>query len=535
MATQALTLPLDITWQRFGYSRDMIDTNFGDLKLPPKWRSSMAVYSYVVPHEQTAEDYPDSRIVYLRLTCSITGWNLDEELQVLEQEVDIGDLTDDVQKSVFEAFQAGLLSEYSPCTSAIAQIAVYPHNTDDVGPDDYPFIMDFEPKKRELYETRSESGEFLSGTNENLKINKGTTSTESTEKTTIQSVDAGFKVGAGPVSIGGGASQKSSTLKSKAVETVDMQTTDTSREKRESTSFTTTFNQMYQLFNGYHLGTNRALFYIQARPHTASQSTEKDPHDPQVDINLINGERKLEGLQDMFLVVRVPNTLKGICVQANLDTGHTINVYEEFIEGQPGRWEARRLLVTRRIIQNCGLFQDEDRLVPSGVPGPFPGTKTPITVSFESKLDLPLLWLNLSSSIRQPTQAAPSPPITGKVRVGVANELNLCQQQASREMFNGFTSGRYKVRNLEDTETFALLVGSILKGSKLTLGKLLSARVLTRADLMYFRDKFRVQNVGDFFDTRLDKEPNLDKGRLKEARRKITDHATKPAKRNGRN
>ena len=55
MATQALTLPLDITWQRIGYSRDMIDTNFGDLLLPPKWRSSLTVFAYVVPREQTAE------------------------------------------------------------------------------------------------------------------------------------------------------------------------------------------------------------------------------------------------------------------------------------------------------------------------------------------------------------------------------------------------------------------------------------------------------------------------------------------------
>jgi len=65
MTTQTLTVPLDITWQRLGYSRDMIDTNFGDINLPPKWRSSLAVYSYVVPEEQTAESYPDSRIGYL--------------------------------------------------------------------------------------------------------------------------------------------------------------------------------------------------------------------------------------------------------------------------------------------------------------------------------------------------------------------------------------------------------------------------------------------------------------------------------------
>jgi hypothetical protein len=44
MTIQSLTPPKDITWKRLAYSRDMIDTNFGDLAFPPKWRSSLAVY-----------------------------------------------------------------------------------------------------------------------------------------------------------------------------------------------------------------------------------------------------------------------------------------------------------------------------------------------------------------------------------------------------------------------------------------------------------------------------------------------------------
>jgi hypothetical protein len=55
VSSPALALPLDITWRRLAFSRDMVDTNFGDLVLPPKWRSSMAVYQYGVPEEQTAE------------------------------------------------------------------------------------------------------------------------------------------------------------------------------------------------------------------------------------------------------------------------------------------------------------------------------------------------------------------------------------------------------------------------------------------------------------------------------------------------
>jgi hypothetical protein len=61
----------------------------------------------------------------------------------------------------------------------------------------------------------------------------------------------------------------------------------------------------------------RALFVIAPRPHIASDK-------PGVDFNLIRGERKLEGIQDMFLVVYVPKRLGGLCLQASLDTGHDV-------------------------------------------------------------------------------------------------------------------------------------------------------------------------------------------------------------------
>jgi hypothetical protein len=73
MAIQALTPPQDITWTRAVFARDMIDTNFGDLIFGPKWRSSLAVYYYIVPDEETADAYPNSRIVYLKFTSSITA------------------------------------------------------------------------------------------------------------------------------------------------------------------------------------------------------------------------------------------------------------------------------------------------------------------------------------------------------------------------------------------------------------------------------------------------------------------------------
>jgi hypothetical protein len=163
MVTQLLNPPVDITWRRLAYSRDMVDTNFGDLTLPPKWRSSLVVYQYVVPEEQTAESYPTSRIVYLSVSCSVTGWNPNEEIRGAVDLEEAGDQLDDLQRSTWQAIRGeGWAAQYWPCLGAIVQVAVYPSPEDgEVGTDDFPFILNVEPKKRELYETRSETGEFL--------------------------------------------------------------------------------------------------------------------------------------------------------------------------------------------------------------------------------------------------------------------------------------------------------------------------------------------------------------------------------------
>jgi hypothetical protein len=78
MTIPSLTPPQDITWKRMAFSRDMVDTDFGNMAFPPKWRTSLSVYYYVVPEEETVDAYPESRVVYLKLSCSITGWNPSE-------------------------------------------------------------------------------------------------------------------------------------------------------------------------------------------------------------------------------------------------------------------------------------------------------------------------------------------------------------------------------------------------------------------------------------------------------------------------
>lgn len=73
-------------------------------------------------------------------------------------------------------------------------------------------------------------------------------------------------------------------------------------------SRTTSFNQLYQLLNAYHLGTNRCVFSPRPGPHIVTTETG------QIDFNLRDGARRLEGIQNFFLVVEVPKQLKGLCL-----------------------------------------------------------------------------------------------------------------------------------------------------------------------------------------------------------------------------
>ncbi len=316
---KSLSLPKDIPWKRLAYSVDMVD-ELMDASLPPKWRSSVAVFYYEVPEEETAEDYPERRIIFLKASATVTGFNLVESAYQEREISRITSILDGSELSTWVALRASGWREYYPCYGGILQVSIYPHTQDLEGLvsiDEFtlpnislenlpevlkktPYIMDFEPKKREVFEARTESGEFLAGSSSKLNTGKSHTDTHSVSA----EVTGGFGAE-------GGASVEASVGYQYASQDVTYTNKDWSREKRESFSHSTSLNQIYSIFDGYHLGTNRAMFVVQPRPHMVDS-----------DFNLIDGIRRLEGIQDVFLVVSIPKENKGFCVQAHLDTGH---------------------------------------------------------------------------------------------------------------------------------------------------------------------------------------------------------------------
>lgn len=232
--------------------------------------------------------------------------------------------------------------------ASLLELTYYVPKSVEVTLNDYPRIIDFQPKVRDLYQSASETGEVLSASISKVSTDKTLAHTETTE--TGMSLSAKYK----PTE----NSEIAGSLSHKWGETDQDQfsiRTDASRERREKEGMTTQLSQMYNLLTGYHQGTNRAVFLMLPRPHVL-ESTDRR--------TFIQGLRAIEGVQEFMLVVTRPEEIEGICIEALLETGHFPEDID--IEQPPDEFEESHedFTVTgfadnSTIFQNCENFMDE--------------------------------------------------------------------------------------------------------------------------------------------------------------------------------
>jgi hypothetical protein len=312
MSNFKLNLPTDVPWERICVTEDMIDRVVCDARLPAKWQTSLAVFKY--RPEDEYQLYPKYNITYLKVTATITGYQpLDKEIQGTinwngVNVATIPGLTD-------------LLNSYNPCHGAILQVIVGPPSMrPNIPLDEYPFFMDFEPKKRELYELATDTKEKQSRSIESLNITKSGGTTQSLETFDI---DMGGGGGGGNVSVfgtGGGFNYAAGngqwgTKRINAEESMASRSSDVGQEKRETYSFSTQLSQMYHLLDSYHLGTNRAVFFVLPRPHTLEEPS-----------GFVRGPRPVDGIQEFFMVVAQLKDQEDFCVSLRLDTSHLTKI-----------------------------------------------------------------------------------------------------------------------------------------------------------------------------------------------------------------
>jgi hypothetical protein len=174
------------------------------------------------------------------------------------------------------------------------------------GLNEFPHIIDVEPKIRDLIQAASETGEILTSSKSNVKTNKSLTNTESSETGFTLGATAGKKDG----------NSVTGTLTHKNTETEQDNwsvATDASRERQEKEGSTTQISQLYNLLSSYHIGTNRALFLLLARPHVLQPTDHR---------TFVNGLRQIEGTQEFLVIVARPPEMRGLCIETFLETGH---------------------------------------------------------------------------------------------------------------------------------------------------------------------------------------------------------------------
>jgi len=307
MTIATFSLPIDIPWRRIAFSQDMMDRVACDRDLPLRWRSSVAVFDYEPPEDQQQSD--DFRVTYLKVSCTITGFQEGREIRIRERLRRSGWTNADLT-----ALLSDYASRYYPCYGAILEVVVAPHPDDkQFALDDYPYFADFDPKKRELYEVVTDTGEVMSRSLEDVNVRLGQTTLQSHEVRDKTTLGAGLTLsqGGGGSSATGSIANESGTTDLSQQGSENIRTSDAQREARETFSHTTQLSQMYHQLDSYHLGTNRAVFFVLPRPHTVQSPS-----------TFVNGPREIEGVQEFMLVVVRPKEMEQFCVEAYLETAH---------------------------------------------------------------------------------------------------------------------------------------------------------------------------------------------------------------------
>jgi hypothetical protein len=256
MSNFRLNLPVDIPWKLVNSSEDMIDSKFCDSIMPSPFRSSLALFAYEPKEEDLPEEMCGKSLMYLKVSCSITGFTPDED--------DLLAIYDLSKYGVGEEVLTEFINRtYLACYGVKLNISVFSENMKIDDFNSVPHIIDFEPKKREFYQSASEYGEVLTGSSSTFSTGKSMTLGFSTEEGYSQTSSIEGKGEDGSAMISNSEYGKSSD----SLNLGDSQTRQTSQDKRETRGSTTQLSQMYNLLSSYHIGTNRVTVVLLPRPH----------------------------------------------------------------------------------------------------------------------------------------------------------------------------------------------------------------------------------------------------------------------------
>jgi len=325
-----ITPELSIPWKVIATSPDMLDVTYNDRRYPYIWRSSLAL-SVFEPSENLPSGLCDQKLAFIKLTCSITGY------QPAEGEGEGVQITfPNLPQEELER----VLTEYWGCYGVLVNIAVFPLGARPLNFREYPHILDFLPKNRELVRPVTSTGEVLTASTASLRLDSGLTTTQKNE--TQVGIKGGYAAGdRGGWNVEGNIEHTwgSSTEAKSETEVAG------GAERRLSSGYSTSVDHLYSLLTGYHAGTNRAAFIMLPRPFM------EEPTDRRT---FVRGLRAIEGVQEFVLVVSRPVTMSGLCIEASLDTAHLPE--QVSYDHVPAQYERRDARFTTTVFAPGSVF-----------------------------------------------------------------------------------------------------------------------------------------------------------------------------------
>jgi hypothetical protein len=293
-----ITPELSIPWKVIAASPDMLDVTYNNRRYPYIWRSSLAL-SVFEPSENLPSGLCDQKLAFIKLTCSITGYQ-PAEGEGEGAQITFPNLPQEELERVF--------TEYWGCYGVLVNIGVFPLGARPPNFRDYPHIVDFLPKNRELVRPVTATGEVLTASTASLRLDSGLTTTQKNE--TQVGIKGGYAAGdQGGWNVEGNIEHTwGSSTEAKSETEVAGGT-----QRQFTSGYSTSVDHLYSLLTGYHAGTNRAAFIMLPRPFMEEPT---DRH------TFVRGLRAIEGVQEFVLVVSRPVTMPGLCIEASLDTAH---------------------------------------------------------------------------------------------------------------------------------------------------------------------------------------------------------------------
>ncbi len=378
----------------------MMDTVFCNKLFPLPWRSSLALSLYEPSAEELPKGLSGQRLTCLKLTCSITGYQPSKE-ETDQIVAAFPDQPDGDQRAALNR----ILTQYFACYGALLNVGVFPGarriwkevaidfaalpdgrpggelpNPHDIG--GVKFAVEGEPVNRlvdnfppggdgraELHLHHTLTIAFPAG----LLVRKvqAQVAHSSEAGVTMEAFRSGVSVGSkwsGPdqhtihsltIDDGGidrvvftAPHHQASLLEFKydvaAGDTVDTKGIPLDDFPRIVHCEPTLREPEQGALAGYHVGTNRAVFQVLARPQAVAATDFG---------NFLQGLRAIEGIQEFLLVVSRPQQMDGLCVEAWLETGSFPEI-ANFIQ-QPPEYEESFEDFPVAQTANSGLFSKD--------------------------------------------------------------------------------------------------------------------------------------------------------------------------------